>query len=167
MLCALVRLLSQAKEMNSALMSKCNPYLKFVDWLLYIMCDVALQLMYMERVGLMVCKFGNTCLLLLLNSELFRRGKEKKGKAKKQKQKKQVGLAQCSVACVWQWAYRTLFDEIIFIVAACKSVSLQMVIGITGFLCLGQWCNRRVLTGYCLQLLSRCISHQEQAFSAH
>ena len=65
------------------------------------MCDVALQLMYMERVGLMVCKFGNTCLLLLLNSELFRRGKEKKGKAKKQKkQKKQVGLAQCSVACV-------------------------------------------------------------------
>ena len=65
------------------------------------MCDVALQPMYMEGVGLMVCKLENTCLLLLLNSELFQRGKEKKGKTKKQrKQKKQVSLAQCSVACV-------------------------------------------------------------------
>ena len=42
---------------------------------------------------------GRKCVLCLLNSDLFRRGKEKKGKAKKQKkQKKQeVSVAEfCS-----------------------------------------------------------------------
>lgn len=62
-------------------------------------CDDALQSRRTGRVLMLACssKWGRNCVLHLLNSELFRRGKEKKGKAKKQKKQKKQEVSVADI----------------------------------------------------------------------